>query len=84
MRLRGRRELGSTFIEVLGRYAQALRERQGKLMLSGVSDLLKEQLERSKCGAIIGSENVFSGRDQLGSATREAVARANEWLVRSD
>lgn len=83
LRLRGRRELGSTFIEVLGRYAQALHDGDGKLVLAGVSDLLKEQLMRSKYGAVIGSENVFSGRDQLGSSTREAIAQANEWLARS-
>ena len=47
LRVRGRHELGSTFIEVLGRYAQVLGEHEGKLMLTGVSDVLKEQLERS-------------------------------------
>ena len=84
LRLRGRRELGSTFIEVLGRYAQTLREHEGKLMLTGVSDILKEQLERSKYAAVIGPDNIFSGLDQLGSSTREAVGRANEWLTHSD
>lgn len=82
LRLRGRRELGSTFIEVLGRYARALHDGDGKLMLAGVSVLLKEQLMRSKYGAVIGAENVFAERGQLGASTREAVAQANEWLAR--
>jgi sulfate permease, SulP family len=79
LRLRGRRELGSTFLKVLGRYAQELKDNGGKLVLTGVTDDLNEQLRRSKYGESLG-ENIFLARDELGSSTLEAVTRANEWL----
>ena len=37
--LRGKSEIGSTFVTVLQRYSQALQARQGKLMLVGVDPL---------------------------------------------
>jgi sulfate permease, SulP family len=79
LRLRGRRELGSTFLNVLGRYAQELQDNGGKLVLTGVTDDLNEQLRRSKYWESFG-ENIFLARDELGSSTLEAVTRANEWL----
>ena len=82
LRLRGRRELGSTFLKVLGRYARELQSNGGKLVLTGVSDDLNEQLGRSKYWEVFGAENVFLARDEVGSSTLEAVARATEWLER--
>ncbi len=82
LRLRGRRELGSTFLKVLGRYARELQSNGGKLVLTGVSDNLNEQLGRSKYWEVFGAENVFLARDEVGSSTLEAVARATEWLER--
>ena len=84
LRLRGRRELGSTFLKVLGRYARELQSNGGKLVLTGVSDDLDEQLGRSKYWEFFGAENVFLARDEVGSSTLEAIARANEWLERRD
>jgi len=84
LRLRGRRELGSTFLKVLGRYARELQSNGGKLVLTGVSDDLNEQLGRSKYWELFGAENVFLARDEVGSSTLEAVTRANEWLERRD
>jgi sulfate permease, SulP family len=83
LRLRGRRELGSTFLKVLGRYAQELQSNDGKLVLTGVSDDLNEQLGRSKYWELLGAQNIFLARDEVGSSTLEAVTRANEWLERS-
>jgi sulfate permease, SulP family len=79
LRLRGRRELGSTFLKVLGRYAQELQGNGGKLVLTGVTDDLNEQLRRSIYWESLG-ENIFLARDELGSSTLKAVTRANEWL----
>lgn len=83
LRLRGRHELGSTFLKVLGRYTRELQSNGGKLVLTGVSDALNEQLGRSKYWELFGAENVFLARNELGSSTLEAVKRANEWLERS-
>jgi len=83
LRLRGRRELGSTFLKVLGRYARELHSNGGKLVLTGVSDALNEQLGRSKYWELSGAENIFLARDEVGSSTLEAFTRAKEWLERS-
>ena len=83
LRLRGRRELGSTFLKVLGRYARELHSNGGKLVLTGVSDALNEQLGLSKYWELSGAENIFLARDEVGSSTLEAFTRAKEWLERS-
>ena len=84
LRLRGRRELGSTFLKVLGRYAQDLQSNGGKLVLTGVSDALKEQLGRSKYWEVLGAHNIFLARDEVGSSTLEAFKQANGWLERRE
>ena len=78
--LRGKSELGSTFVTVLQRYAWALQARQGKLMLVGVDPLVREQLAKTGVLALIGDENVFVATPQLGTALNQAVAAANAWL----
>jgi SulP family sulfate permease len=78
--LRGKSEIGSTFVTVLQRYAWALQARQGKLMLVGVDPLVREQLAKTGVLALIGDDNVFVATPQLGAALNQAVAAANAWL----
>ena len=78
--LRGKNEIGSTFVTVLQRYAQALQARQGKLMLVGVDPQVRDQLARNGVLALIGEDNVFVATPQLGEALNRAVAAANAWL----
>jgi SulP family sulfate permease len=82
--LRGETEIGSTFVTVLQRYARALHQRQGKLMLVGVDPLVREQLAKTGVLAHIGAENVFVATPQLGEALNQAVAAANTWLGKSN
>jgi SulP family sulfate permease len=79
--VRGRVEVGSTFIGVLLRYNEALRANGGKLMLAGVSSTLKEQLDRTGSTAIIGEENLFMVQPQLGAPANEALSAARAWLA---
>ena len=79
--LRGKSEIGSTFITVLQRYAQALQACQGKLMLVGVDPLVRDQLTKTGVLKFIGDENVFVATPQLGAALNLAVAAANAWLA---
>jgi SulP family sulfate permease len=81
--LRGKTDLGSTFIAVLQRYALALQARGGRLMLAGVEARAREQLTRTGLLKIIGEENVFPPTDQLGAAVNHAVAAAHAWLGRT-
>ena len=78
--LRGKSEIGSTFISVLQRYARSLQARQGRLMLVGVDPLVREQLAKTGVLTLIGDENVFLATPQLGEALNQAVAAAHAWL----
>ena len=80
--LRGKSEIGSTFVTVLQRYSQALQARQGKLMLVGVDPLVRDQLAKTGVLTLIGDENVFVATPQIGEALNQAVAAANAWLAR--
>ena len=81
--LRGETEIGSTFVNVLQRYARTLKQRQGKLMLVGVDPLVREQLAKTGVLTHIGAENVFMATPQLGEALNRAVAAADVWLGQS-
>jgi SulP family sulfate permease len=78
--LRGKSEIGSTFVTVLQRYAQGLQARQGKLMLVGLDPLVRDQLAKTGVLGLIGNENVFLATPQLGQALNQAVAAASAWL----
>jgi SulP family sulfate permease len=78
--LRGKDEIGSTFVTVLQRYAQALQARQCKLMLVGVDAAIRDQLAKTGVLKLIGEENVFVATPQIGEALNQAVAAANAWL----
>lgn len=78
--LRGKTEVGSTFVTVLQRYAQALRAHDGRLMLVGVDANVRDQLARTGVLRSIGEENVFVATPQLGEALNRAIASAHAWL----
>lgn len=79
LRLHGRSQIGSTFIQVLERYAGRLQANGGKLMLSGVSQNVWEQLARTETFETIPESDVFKADNILGHATRQAVHAAREW-----
>jgi sulfate permease, SulP family len=79
--LRGETELGSTFLEVLTRYGEALRGQEGRLMLSGVAPSVRLQLERTGQLQTLGRENIFMADDRVGQALLEAVDAAERWIA---
>jgi SulP family sulfate permease len=81
LRLRGHRELGTTFCQLIVRYGRDLQRRGGRLFLSGVDPSMKERLVRGGYLGAIGEENVFFATPVLGQATREAIATAEAWLA---
>ena len=78
--LRGQPDVGSTFIGVLRRYATTVQANGGRLMLTGVGPRLRDQLQKTGTLALIGEENVFMERAQMGVAMNEALASAHAWL----
>jgi SulP family sulfate permease len=81
--LRGRAEIGSTFVTVLKRYAEELETRDSRLMLVGVDPRVLDQLARTGLLHLIGEENVFLATPQLGEAMNQAAAAAYAWLGQS-
>jgi len=81
--MRGKSDIGSTFVTVLQRYAQTLNQRNSKLMLVGVDPAVRAQLAKTGVLKLIGEENIFLATPQLGEALNQAVAAANAWLGQS-
>lgn len=79
--LRGHEEFGSTMIEVLDRYTKTIQDNQGLVMLAGISENVREQLDRTGMLDRIGRENVFLAQTQWGSAANQALEAARAWLA---
>lgn len=79
LRLRGKDELGSTFIRVLEGYATELSEKGGLLLLAGVNQRVVKQLRDTKALAKLGEDRVFPETPRLGEALGAAVAYAEIW-----
>lgn len=80
--LRGKVEIGSTFVTVLQRYAETLKDRDCRLMLVGLDPAVYEQLSKTGLLQLIGEENIFLATPQIGAALNHAVAAATTWLDR--
>jgi SulP family sulfate permease len=81
--LRGYEDIGSTMIEVLRRYTQALQANTGKLILAGVAPHLRNQLRRTGMLDLIGEENIFLATETIGEAGNAALRAAKDWLAQS-
>lgn len=74
--LRGKEDLGSTFINVVTRYAQRLRDADCALMLAGVSEGVARQLDRTGAAAVLGRDNIFPVTAAVTESTRRAMDTA--------
>ena len=82
LRLRGYDQINSTFITLIERYQDQLAAVDGKLMLAGVSEHVKEQLDRTETTQeILGEENIFEDTEYLGQSVHDALYAANRWLA---
>ena len=79
--LRGQTEVGSTFLNVLTRYAEQLRQQESKLMLAGVESSVVTQMERTGILQTIGRANVFPASEGIGEALLQAVEAAEQWIA---
>jgi len=80
LRLRGRSDLGTTFMDVLHRYAQGLGAAESKLVIVSANDRVQEQLGVTGVTATIGAENVYAGDERVGAALKRANADAIAWV----
>ena len=80
LRLRRRKEVGSTFLQLIDRYAQELERNGGKLVLAGVGNHVYQQLEATSLLEKLGEEWVYSATDIVTESLRRAIAEARQWL----
>ena len=80
-RLHGRPRIGSTFIQIAEQYTGRIQANGGKLMLSGVSQHVWDQLQRTETFETIPESDIFLVEEIVRSFTRKAAAVAKEWLA---
>ena len=64
VRLRGRTDLGTTFMDVLGRYAGALSSAQSKLVIVSASERIQDQLRVTGVAGLVGPDNIYEGDER--------------------
>ena len=82
--LRGREELGSTFMAVIERYAMDLKERDSRLMLAEVQPSVSEQLLRVGIVSSVSRKNIFLPKERVGESLFEAYRAAEDWISQRD
>ena len=80
LRLRGRTDLGTTFMDVLYRYAQSLAAVGSKLVIVSAAAQIREQLAVGGIAELIGTENIYGGDHRVGAATERAHDEATAWI----
>ena len=83
LRLRGRTDLGTTFMDVLRRYAQALTAAGSKLVIVSASERIQEQLRVTGVTDLISPENIYAGDERVGATLKRAYADAMTWIERN-
>lgn len=80
LRLRGRTDLGSTFMDVLRRYSEELNAAGSKLVIISADERIHEQLAVTRVTAAVGSENIYTSDEWVGATLKRAYADAQEWV----
>ncbi len=80
IRLRGRTDVGSTFLGIVERYRGEIEAAGGVLLLAGVEPQLHEQLERTGVLDAVGADHVCEAQPTLTASVSVAVETAERWL----
>jgi len=80
LRLRGRSDLGSTFMDVLEKYGRALKDQGNELMLVSADENMHEQLQVAGVADLVGEQNVFTSDEWVGQTLRTAYDQAVGWV----
>ncbi len=81
LRLRGRTDLGTTFMDVLLRYAQALDQVGSRLVIVSAGERIREQLAATGVTEVIGSSSVYPGDERVGATLLRAYRDAQRWVA---
>jgi SulP family sulfate permease len=80
LRLRGRTDLGTTFMDVLHRYAAALTAVDSKLVLASISDHVLEQLRIAGVTEVIDPADLYVGDERVGATLVRVHRDAVTWV----
>jgi len=80
LRLRGRTDLGSTFMDVLRRYAEDLNASNSKLVIISADERIHEQLAVTRVTAAVGTENIYTSDEWVGATLKRAHGDAVSWV----
>lgn len=80
LRLRGRSDLGSTFMDVLARYAEDLDAVRSKLVLVSADENLLEQFEVTGVTEAVGDGNIYGTDERVGATVKQAHQDATDWV----
>jgi SulP family sulfate permease len=80
LRLRGHTDLGTTFCQVLRRYAQQLDDVGSKLAIVSADETIREQLRVTGVTALIGEDNIYERDERLAASVRRAHRDALAWI----
>ena len=80
LRLRGRTDLGTTFMDVLRRYAQTLTAADSKLVIVSASERIQEQLRVTGVTDLIAPQNIYGGDERVGATLKRAYTDAIAWI----
>ncbi len=81
VRLRGKTDLGVTFLEVLSRYAEALEGADSKLMVVYDDPKVRDQLEATGAAAALGADGIYESDEWLGATVKRAYRDARDWIA---
>lgn len=81
LRLRGRRSIGATLVEVIDTYSERLDKVGGKLYLTGLSQGVYDQVKRSGKLTLSMPVEAYTATPVIGESTHRAYADATIWLV---
>jgi sulfate permease, SulP family len=81
IRLRGQVDLGTTFIDVLARYASQLQSVGSRLVVVSVDRRVKDQLTAGGVIDLIGRDGVYGGDERVGAALSRASEDAHAWVA---
>ena len=80
IRLRGHMDLGTTFIDVLARYAEQLRAAGSRLVIVSVDKRVLRQLTTGGVVDIVGPGGILIGDERVGAAVARAVSEGQDWI----
>lgn len=80
LRLRGKSDLGTTFMEIIARYAIKLRDAGSRLMIVSAADRVIDQLSVTGVVDIVGSDSIYPADEWLGATLERAHHDADAWV----